>query len=89
MAKKSEADIKLEQVGDNLRNLRINKNEKIVNVHFATGIPIGTISEIENGKHPSVIMETLSKLAAHYGSSLDEILGWKENGQIKNSINIS
>ena len=73
MAKKSEADIKLALVGKNLRDLRNGRGEKMDTVHLATGISIGEISEIENGKHPKVSTETLSKLAAHYGSSLDEI----------------
>ncbi len=79
MATRYDVNIKLEQVGNSLRSLRHAKNQKIETVHLATGISASTISEIENGKHLSVTMDTLSKLSAHYGSSLNEILTSKEN----------
>jgi len=82
MGNENELYTLLKQLGVRLRKLRQGRDEKLSTVHYETGLSIGIISEIENGKHPQLRMEVLSVLAAHYGLSLTELLNFNDDPSI-------
>jgi transcriptional regulator with XRE-family HTH domain len=64
----------LAAIGPRLRAVREGRGATLTEVSRATGISLSTLSRVENGRRtPS--LELVLRLAAEYGSSLDELTG--------------
>ncbi|PTV94441.1 transcriptional regulator with XRE-family HTH domain [Halanaerobium saccharolyticum] len=61
------------QIWENLRKIRKNKNKSLKEVSNSIGINTSSLSRIETGNSPSVSFETIYNLADYYNVSLEKL----------------
>ncbi len=64
----------MSQIGDYLKRLRRERGLTLLEVKRLTGVSVGYLSEIEQGKRVSPHPEILKRLAPIYGASVEELL---------------
>ena len=78
----NESNGKLEEIGENLRRIRVSKGLTQKQVSDATEITQPCLSEIERGKRPSSVLNIL-KLIEFYNADYEEIFGSIEKKPLK------
>lgn len=68
-------DADLKKVGENLRNIRINRGLAIEEVAAAIGLSPQLLKQLEDGQYPECKLETLFDLIEQYGVTGDEVFG--------------
>jgi transcriptional regulator with XRE-family HTH domain len=64
----------LVRIGQNLHQVRIRRNEKILTVALSIHISQSVISQVENGTYKCVSLTVLEKFADYYKLSIDDIM---------------
>jgi transcriptional regulator with XRE-family HTH domain len=64
----------LARIGQNLHQVRIRRNEKILTVALSIHISQSVISQIEHGTYTCLSLTVLEKFADYYKISIDEIM---------------
>ena len=64
----------MSQIGDYLKRLRREKGLTLLRVKNLSGVSVGYLSEIEQGKRVSPHPDILKRLAPIYGASIEELL---------------
>ena len=60
------------------------KNESITTMCRASGVSRASLSDLKMGRNQTLSAETLSKIAAHFGVSVDYLLGKKNEKPLIN-----